>query len=287
MSASFCPFCGVIDFEMNKTELKVIISEFNNRSSRLLRAAWDDYMNLLRKFIKYLDTTEIILEYIQSCGGYIAGMDEEIKNACKDYLYYFTLGESEEEEVSTVYTVIKYISQNYQEVPFDLVYSYGQAKKGKDNLKAFNDRFVLALINDISQYLTKVGIQMGMDENVTYNISGNQVNFANDNANINAVQNSNGINADELKNLISAMRKELSQDLSDEDKNDANESIDIIEAELASGHPDEEKVKSNLKLLKRIDGTVKFASACCSLLNFADKMYPFIEQIIPWFQSHI
>ena len=272
---------------MNKTELKVIISEFNNRSSRLLRAAWDDYMNLLRKFIKYLDTTEIILEYIQSCGGYIAGMDEEIKKACKEYLYYFTLGESEEEEVSTVYTVIKYISQNYQEVPFDLVYSYGQAKKGKDNLKAFNDRFVLALINDISQYLTKVGIQMGMNENVTYNISGNQVNFANDNANINAVQNNNGINADELKNLISAMRKELSQDLSDEDKNDANESIDIIEAELASGHPDEEKVKSNLKLLKRIDGTVKFASACCSLLNFADKMYPFIEQIIPWFQSHI
>ena len=47
------------------------------------------------------------------------------------------------------------------------------------------------------------------------------------------------------------------------------------------------KVKSNFKLLKRIDGTVKFASACCSLLTFADKVYPFINQIIPWFQSLI
>ena len=193
------------------------MSEFNNCSSRLLQAAWGDYMNLLRKFIKYLDTTQIVSEYIQSCGGYDVTMDDEIKQACETYVdYYFTLGESKEEEVSTVYTVIKYISQNYQDVPYCLVYSYGQAKKGKDNLKAFNDRFVLALINDVSQYLTKVGIQMGMDENVTYNISGNQVNFAKDNANINAVQNNNGMNADELKNLISAMRRELSEELSDE-----------------------------------------------------------------------
>lgn len=34
---------------------------------------------------------------------------------------------------------------------------------------------VLVLINNIDEYLTKVGIDMGLDENVIWNVSGGQV----------------------------------------------------------------------------------------------------------------
>lgn len=81
------------------------------------------------------------------------------------------------------------------------------------------------------------------------------------------------------------MKAELSPSLSPEDKADAEESIDIIESELRSGSPDEQKVKSQFKLLKRLDVGVKFASASCSLLTFADKVFPFISEVAPFYQN--
>lgn len=126
---------------------------------------------------------------------------------------------------------------------------------------------------------------MGMDDNVIYNINGQQVNIANDNANITAIQHNNGIDVNELHKLVEAMKAELSPSLSPEDKADAEESIDIIESELSSGGPDEQKVKSQFKLLKRLDVGVKFASACCSLLTFADKVFPFLAEVAPFYQN--
>ena len=35
-------------------------------------------------------------------------------------------------------------------------------------MKEFNDRVVLVLINNINDYLTRIGIDMGLDENVTW-----------------------------------------------------------------------------------------------------------------------
>lgn len=127
---------------------------------------------------------------------------------------------------------------------------------------------------------------MGFDNNVTYNINGTQVNIANDEATINATQNI-GANADELQKLIIALRNEIRNDMPDNDKNDVNECIDVIESELMSGNPNEQTVKSQFKILKRIDGGVKFASACCSLLTFADKIYPFLGEIATWFTNII
>lgn len=81
------------------------------------------------------------------------------------------------------------------------------------------------------------------------------------------------------------MKSGLNPNLSSEDRADAEESIDIIESELRSGNPDEQKVKSQFKLLKRLDVGVKFASACCSLLTFADKVFPFLAEVAPFYQN--
>ena len=127
---------------------------------------------------------------------------------------------------------------------------------------------------------------MGFDNNVTYNINGTQVNIANDEATINATQNV-GTNADELQKLITALRSDIKEDISDEDKNDVNDCINVIESELMSGNPNEQTVKSQFKLLKRIDCGVKFASSCWSLLTFADKIYPFLSEVATWFANII
>ena len=50
--------------------MKIIISRFNGKANRLMQAPYADYIDVLKKFISYIDTTEIIKDYIESCGGY-------------------------------------------------------------------------------------------------------------------------------------------------------------------------------------------------------------------------
>jgi hypothetical protein len=72
---------------------------------------------------------------------------------------------------------------------------------------SFIDRVLLVLIGNIEDYLTKVGIDMGLDENVVWNVCGGQVNVASGNATINATQN-NGINADDSGTISASLNDE-------------------------------------------------------------------------------
>ena len=38
-------------------------------------------------------------------------------------------------------------------------------------IKGFNERFVMVLIRHVERYLTKVGIDMGLDDKITYNVT--------------------------------------------------------------------------------------------------------------------
>lgn len=271
--------------EINKTTLKTIMSKFNSVSSRLLQSSYDNYLNDLKRFCNYIEDNELIMEYIDSCGGF----NSEIESLLDEYLpqcrkIQFSI--DEDEETSEIYSFIKVIcNRNYPILPHSILLNYSSSSKYSDKLKEFNHSVVLALINHIRDYLKKVGIEMGMDDNVTYNIKGQQVNIANDNASMKVIQNNNGINADELHKLIEAMKADLNPNLSSEDRADAEESIDIIESELGSGSPDEQKVKSQFKLLKRLDVGIKFANSCCSLLTFADKVFPFLAEVAPFYQN--
>ncbi len=263
------------------------MSKFNSISNRLLQSTYDNYLDDLRRFCNYIEANELIMEYINSCGGYNSEM-ESLLDEClhKGGKIKFSL--NEDAETSEIYSYIKTIcNSEYKSLPPGIIIPYSSSNKFADMLKEFNHCVILALINHISDYLKKVGIEMGMDDNVTYNINGQQVNIANDNANLTAIQNNNGVNSDELHKLIEVMKSELNPNLSPEDKADAEESIEIIESELNSGNPDEQKVKSQFKLLKRLDVGVKFASACCSLLTFADKMFPFLAEVAPFYQNLI
>lgn len=263
------------------------MSKFNSVSNRLLQSSYDNYLDDLRRFCNYLEANELIMEYLNSCGGYNSEI-ESLLDECLHQGSKIQFSLDEDMETSEIYSYLKVIcNRDYDHLPLGIIHPYSSSNKFADMLKEFNHCVVLALINHISDYLKKVGIEIGMDDNVTYNINGQQVNIANDNANITAIQNNNGINAEELHKLIEAMKSELNPNLSPEDKADAEESIDIIESELKTGNPDEQKVKSQFKLLKRLDVGVKFASACCSLLTFVDKIFPFLAEVAPFYQNLI
>ena len=51
---------------IDKKQLKIISLEFRNIANRLINCHWQTGMDLLRKFITYIDTNEIIRDFVQS-----------------------------------------------------------------------------------------------------------------------------------------------------------------------------------------------------------------------------
>lgn len=88
---------------------------------------------------------------------------------------------------------------------------------------------------------------MEKDKNVTFNISGGQVNVANGHAIINATQN-NGIKVQEIDKIISAIKSNLSG-LAAEDAETIIDSVDMIREEINKSEPKGKIIGNGIKLI--------------------------------------
>ena len=107
--------------------------------------------------------------------------------------------------------------------------------------------------------------------NVTVNKG--QAIIANDNASVTATANI-GADASELEKLIAAVRDKIGTIASDEDKEAASESLEVIEAEVVSEKPKKSMIKTAIATLQAIKGTVEFGSAAAALIQFIGPMLP-------------
>lgn len=232
--------------ELNRKELKKIMHSFNSIASRIMRVKFDEYVMVLDKFLSYIESNEILIEYIQS------GKTEEY-NVEKDWNivlskegYMFEFGPSLQEESYQIYCVLNHICQNIQE-PECAFYNIYRKSTWQDNVREFNERVVLVLINNINDYLTGVGIDMGLDENTVWNVSGGQVNIAKDNATINATQN-NGIQNDDLQKMVSSILNNLSG-IDKENADTIIDSVEMIKDEILKPEPKARILSNGIKLL--------------------------------------
>lgn len=126
----------------------------------------------------------------------------------------------------------------------------------------------MVLIRHIECYLTKVGIDMGLDEKNTYTITvhNGQVNVANDNASITAV-NSVGIGRDKLMTLLQDVR-DSAKNLSSDDAELVSDSLETIEAEAVLEHPKKGLLRTAVAGIKAVKGTAEFGAAVVALIQF-------------------
>lgn len=232
--------------ELNRKELKKISHDFNSISSRMMRVAFDEYNMVLKKFVDFIDKNEIIRNYIYL--GYDSDYDveKEWNLVVHKEGYMFDFGPSSEQESYQIYAVLRYILDNIKAPHYSFHSIYGE-RVYQDNVKEFNDRVLLVLIGNVEDYLTKVGIDMGLDENVVWNVNGGQVNIASGHATINATQN-NGVNGKELDDII----RGIMENLSDLKKEDADEIADIVEMakdELKKPEPRVSRLRNCLTLI--------------------------------------
>lgn len=254
---------------LNRADLKKIIYDFNSISNRLINADFNDYLGIMRKYVAFVKTTPIIYDYVVDCGPCEKDMEQEFKEIRASYCRgIFDLGETDEEEVCNVFEIMSYIVDHDILVYRSVASGYTSSNQFQDKVKAFNDRVIMVFIHHIEAYLTKIGIDMGLDDKVNYNISisGGQVNIANDNAIISATNN-DGVDYGQLMELIAKV-KETASDISDDDQECLNDSLEVIEELAKPDKPKRSFVKTAITTLKAIKGTAEFAAAVTALITF-------------------
>ena len=260
--------------KLNRKELRKIQYDFNSCCNRLLQAYYEDYADVLAKFVRYIDSTPIIGDYIHGCGSCEWDLEKEIKEVQGSYgRLIFSLGETDEEEIRNVYAVLRYLVENNSSVYRGVAMGYSSSTKWQDKIKGFNERFVMVLIRHVERYLTKIGIDMGIDEKNVYNVTvqNGQAIIANDNSSVTATTNI-GATANEIEQLITAVRTKMDTLTSDEDKEAVSESLEVIEAEVISEKPKKSMIKTAIASLQAIKGTVEFGSAVADLIQFVGSM---------------
>ena len=70
---------------LNRNELKKIQYDFNSFSNRLLQADYEDYTDVLKKFLNFVKSTPIIFDYISDCGQCEWDLDDEVKQVQVSY----------------------------------------------------------------------------------------------------------------------------------------------------------------------------------------------------------
>ena len=258
---------------IDKKQLKIISLEFRTIANRLINCHWQTGMDLLKKFITYIDTNEIIRDYIQS---YVNPDD------FKDYKYqtgivYSSMGDSKQEEISFTYQFLKYAVDNCKS---DIYHSlaWGYAKEANDAVKEFCTRIILPFVNYIEGYLTEIGIQMGYDENTqfTINVTGGnpQLNIASGNSEITATQNI-GIDVNQLEKIMDEIREATNTEaFGNEEIEQITDSLDAIKAELTSLQPKKGILRTALKGLQAINGSAQFLAAIATMVQFVG---PYIQ----------
>ena len=255
--------------KLNRKDLRKIQYDFNSFANRLLQADFQDYTGVLGKFLNYIDSTPIIIDFIKGCGECDWDLESEVKEVQSSYGHMiFSTGNTEEEEIRNVYATLHYLSDTDNSIYHGVAMGYSHTNKYQEMIKGFNDRFVMVLIRHIERYLTKVGIDMGVDEKIIYNVTveNGQAIIATDGSTVNAT-NQVGTDGSELARLIAAVQAATGS-LAPEDKEAVQESLEVIEAEASAEKPKKSMLRTALSTLSTIKGIAEFGAAVAALAQF-------------------
>lgn len=257
---------------LNRKELRKIQYDFNSFANRLLQSDFNDYTDVLGKFLNYIDSTAIIIDFINDCGKCEWDIAEEVKEVQTSYgRVIFSTGNTEEEEIRNVYATLHYLVDTNNSIYYGVAMGYSTSKGYQDKIRGFNERFVMILIRHIERYLTKVGIDMGVDEKTIYNVTvqNGQAIIATEGSTVNA-SNQIGIDGGEIARLIAAVQ-ETTDSLTPDDKESVIESLEVIEAEMSAEKPRKSFLKTALTTLQTVKGVTEFSAAVVALVQFVSQ----------------
>ena len=258
---------------IDKKELKQTSYEFRSKSSRLLSCNFDSFNRDLNRFVNFIEEEELIYNYIKSFNIDNFNIEDRIQEDI-DNNNKFNIGDTEEEEIYIIYHLLRYCIK-IEGLPYSLLLKYANGSRRYDDMiKNFNDEVSLILINHIEDYLNMIKMEMGYDEEMKYNIhmgNNGQVNIAEDKSTINAVQNNNGNDLEELSKEIKKILRDI--DLDKEIKENIEDNIEVLESELLEEKPRKGFIRTAIdglqNSLPNIKDHIELTANITSIIGFA------------------
>ena len=85
------------------------MSDFNSIASRLFQADYYDYLDVLKKMLNFIESTELIKGFIDDCGGFNPETEKVVDEVMNEYHSFFKFSIDDKEEVSDIYSITLYI----------------------------------------------------------------------------------------------------------------------------------------------------------------------------------
>ena len=258
----------------DKKELKKQSRDFRTISSRTLTSDFQMFGDNLKRLINFIDNNEIIKKYIDSCISEDDNfkIEEDVNQVCGSYDHIFDSYIDEQQEVSYIYQILKYIVDNNKDCRAYTI-AYSTSRQYQDKLKGFCDNVVEPLVNHIDSNYERIFIEMGLDEQSKFKIinNGGQVNIAKDDSNINAIQ----INNSQLDNLVQNVKNKI-EDIDDEEiKSEIIDTVGGIQEELKKPAIKKGRIKSFISSLQTklpsISTAIEVGAAITELITFAQQ----------------
>lgn len=255
----------------DKKELKKQSRDFRTISSRTLTSDFQMFGDNLKRLINFIDNNEIIKNYIDSCiiEGDDFKIEDDVNQVCGSYNHIFDSYIDEQQEVSYIYQILKYIVDNDKDCRAYTM-AYSTSRQYQDKLKGFCDNVVEPLVNHIDSNYERIFIEMGYDEDSKYEITinGGQVNIAKDNAFINA----NQTNYSEIDKLVANIRQNIDKIEDKEIRQDIIDNVEGIQEELSKKDVKKGRIKSFISslqiILPKIGNIIEVSAAVTELITF-------------------
>jgi len=210
-----------VEIKLSKQELQKISLDFRTVANRLIRTRHEDGISNLKRFIKHLDSNPIINKFIQQHNSHQFNIESIISNY--PYLNNPIPDESEAEEISFIYQILKYALKKYDYSDGYLHFAgafCGHSGKIQEILDRLNSIMILPFYNYIANYISKLQIDMGDDENARtiIQVQGdnygnnlgfimNEMNIDQSNSSIGVGVNQGEISAEKLAGIINETEK--------------------------------------------------------------------------------
>ena len=250
----------------DKKELKK-----QSRDFRTLTSDFQMFGDNLKRLINFIDNNEIIKNYIDSCISEDDDfkIEDDVNQVCGSYNHIFDSYIDEQQEVSYIYQILKYIVDNDKDCRAYTM-AYSTSRQYQDKLKGFCDNVVEPLVNHIDSNYERIFIEMGYDEDSKYEITinGGQVNIAKDNALINA----NQTNHSEIDKLVANIRQNIDKIEDKEIRQDIIDNVEGIQEELSKKDVKKGRIKSFISslqiILPKIGNIIEVSAAVTELITF-------------------
>lgn len=252
-------------------------------ASMLIDAHYSKVDSIVAMFVKYIDETPIIYEYIQNVVINIPNLGEIIKQVSQSYGHTtLPIGKTPEEEVSCVYQYLKYISDHPSIKVYSLGWGYARSNSYQDMVSEFGKQIVLPFVNQINMYLSDIATDMGYDEGESFLIQINggqaQVNVSNDDSTINANQINNNEQS-RIDDLISEFKKNVEKELSE---NETTRNVLLSQIELIQSESKEKKPKKTVlkAALGTIDTVLKTVPKAIATIDSLKQLFELLSPMI-------